>query len=318
MNSIRPRVIGVTAAFIALVAPLGLSACSTRDGGKAAESSTAAAAGGGCPTTPLNVVVSVDQWGDIVRDLGGECAQVTTVLASSSVDPHDFEPSPADAATFSKAQLVVVNGAGYDPWASKFAATSAPKAPVVDAGVVTKTAAGANPHLWYSPSAVVAVADAVTAELAKLAPEAKAYFADQRTAFGTSLEPYNKLVGDIKAGATGKTYAATESVFDYTAEDVGLVNATPPGYKAASANESDPSPADLEAFRRALADRKINVLIYNTQTEGSVPEQIRTAAETAGVPVVEVTETVPPGTTSFETWQAAQLTALAKALGVAV
>ncbi|VBA45386.1 metal ABC transporter solute-binding protein, Zn/Mn family [Mycobacterium attenuatum] len=318
MNSLRSRLIGVTAAVIALIAPLGLSACSSRDGGKTAESSTTAAAGGGCPTTPVNVVVSVDQWGDIVRDLGGECAQVTTVLASSSVDPHDFEPSPADAATFAKAQLVVVNGADYDPWASKLAATSAPKAPVVDAGVVTKTAAGANPHLWYSPSAVVAVADAVTAELAKLAPEAKGYFADQRTAFGTSLEPYNKLLSAIKAGATGKTYAATESVFDYTAEDVGLVNATPQGYKTASANESDPSPADLEAFRRALADRQINVLIYNTKTEGSVPEQIRTAAEAAGVPVVDVTETVPPGTTSFETWQVAQLTALAKALGVAV
>ena len=318
MNSFHSRLIGVTAAVIALIASLGVSACSSRDGGKPAESSTPAAAGGGCPTAPVNVVVSVDQWGDIVRDLGGDCAQVTTVLASSSVDPHDFEPSPADAAKFAKAQLVVVNGADYDPWASKFAATSAPKAPVVDAGVVTKTAAGANPHLWYSPSAVVAVADAVTAELATLAPEAKRYFTDQRAAFGAGLEPYNKLLAAIKAGATGKTYAATESVFDYTAEDVGLVTATPAGYKAASANESDPSPADLEAFRRALADRQIDVLIYNTQTEGSVPEQIRAAAEAARVPVVEVTETVPPGTTSFETWQVAQLTALAKALGVTV
>ena len=318
MNSFRPRMIGVTAAVVVLSAPLGLSACSSRDGGDTAASSTTAAASGGCPTTPVNVVVSVDQWGDIVRELGGDCAKVTTVLASSSVDPHDFEPSPADAATFAKAQLVVVNGADYDPWASKFAATSAPKAPVVDAGVLTKTAAGANPHLWYSPSAVVAVADAVTAELVKLAPDGKSHFADQRVAFGTSLEPYNKALADIKAGATGKTYAATESVFDYTAEDVGLVDSTPQGYKTASANESDPSPADLEAFRRALADRTINVLIYNTQTEGSVPEQIRIAAEAAGVPVVDVTETVPPGTTSFETWQVAQLTALAKALGVAM
>jgi len=306
--------IGVTAAVIVL----GLSACSSREGRDNAEPSTTAAAGTGCPTTPVNVVVSVDQWGDIVRELGGDCARVTTVLASSSVDPHDFEPSPADAATFAKAQLVVINGADYDPWALKFAATSAPKAALVDAGVVTKTAAGSNPHLWYSPSAVVAVADAVTAELAKLAPEGQAYFADQRAAFSTSLEPYNKLLSDIKSGAAGKTYAATESVFDYTAEDVGLVNATPQGYETASANESDPSPADLEAFRRALADRRINVLVYNTQTEGSVPEQIRIAAEAAGVPVVEVTETVPPGTTQFETWQVAQLTALAKALGVPV
>jgi zinc/manganese transport system substrate-binding protein len=85
-----------------------------------------------------------------------------------------------------------------------------------------------------------------------------------------------------------------------------------------TAHKSDPSPADLDAFRRALADRQINVLIYNTQTEGSVPQQIRSAAEAAGVPVVEVTETVPPGTTSFETWQVAQLDALAKALDVGV
>ena len=321
MNSLRRPMVSVTAATIALIASLGLSACSSRDGGDNAgssPSSTTAAASGGCPITPVNVVVSVDQWGDIVRELGGDCAAVATVLASSSVDPHDFEPSPADAATFANAQLVIVNGADYDPWASKFAATSAPNAPVVDAGVVTKTAAGANPHLWYSPSAVVAVADAVTAELVKLAPEGRGYFTDQRAAFSVSLEPYDGLLTAIKAGAAGKTYAATESVFDYTAEDVGLVNATPEGYQTASANESDPSPADLEAFRRALADRQINILIYNTQTEGSVPEQIRIAAEAADVPVVEVTETVPPGTTSFETWQVSQLTALAKALGVAV
>jgi zinc/manganese transport system substrate-binding protein len=318
MTSPRRRVLA--AAVFALAVPVGLAACSSNDSGTTvASSTTAAAAGGaGCPTTPVNVVVSVDQWGDIASALGGECAKVTTVLASSSVDPHDFEPSPADAATFASAQLVVLNGADYDPWASKFAATSAPNAPVVDASVVTKTAAGSNPHLWYSPPAVVAVADAVTAELDKLAPDAKGYFADQRKAFTTSLEPYDKLVSAIKAGASGKTYAATETVFDYTAAAVGLADKTPSGYQTASANESDPSPADLDAFRRALADHQINVLIYNTQTEGSVPEQIRSAAEAAGVPVVEVTETVPPGTTSFETWQVAQLNALAKALGVAV
>jgi zinc/manganese transport system substrate-binding protein len=318
MTQSRRRAIGVLAAVFALAAPVGLTACSSNDNGNTAASSTSAATGAGCPTTPVNVVVSVDQWGDIVSGLGGECAKVTTVLASSSVDPHDFEPSPADAATFASAQLVVVNGADYDPWASKFAATSAPNAPVVDAGLVTKTAGGSNPHLWYRPSAVGAVADAVTAELEKLAPGAQSYIAGQRSAFTTSMEPYDKLISAIKTGASGKTYAATESVFDYMAEAVGLVNKTPQGYQTASANGSDPSPADLDAFRRALADRQINVLIYNTQTEGSVPQQIRAAAEAARVPVVEVTETVPPGTTSFETWQVAQLDALAKALDVGV
>jgi zinc/manganese transport system substrate-binding protein len=319
MTSPRRRVLA--AAAFALAVPVGLAACSSSDSGTttaASSTSTAAASGAACPTTPVNVVVSVDQWGDIASALGGECAKVTTVLASSSVDPHDFEPSPADAATFASAQLVIVNGADYDPWASKFAATSAPNAPVVDAGVVTKTAGGSNPHLWYNPQAVNAVADAITAELGKLAPDAKSYFADQRTAFTASEAPYDKVISAIKTGASGKTYAATETVFDYMATAVGLVDKTPPGYQTASANESDPSPGDLDAFRRALADHEINVLIYNTQTEGSVPQQIRSAAEAAGVPVVEVTETVPPGTTSFETWQVAQLNALAKALGVAV
>lgn len=191
-----------------------------------------------------------------------------------------------------------------------------PNATVVDAGQVTNTPEGANPHLWYSPSAVTAVADAVTAALTTLAPDAATYFTDQRSAFTTTLKPYDEIRAPIKASAPGKPYAATEGVFDYLAQAVGLVNETPQGYRNASANQSDPSPADLEAFRTALAARQFAVLVYDTQTQGSVPEQIRTAAETAGIPVVEVTETVAPGAVSFEAWQVAQITALAKALGV--
>jgi zinc/manganese transport system substrate-binding protein len=269
-----------------------------------------------CPTAPVDVIVSVDQWGDIVSELGGACTNVKTVLASSSVDPHDYEPSPADASSFAGAKLVVVNGADYDHWASDLAATSAKNAPVISAAEVTRTADGANPHLWYSPAAVTAVADAVTAELAKIDPAAAGYFTERRAAFSTTMQPYSTLIEKIKAGAGGKSYAATESVFDYQAEALGLVNKTPQGYQRAAANESEPTPADIEAFRKALADKQIDVLIYNTQTEGSIPEQIRKAAEDSGVPVVEVTETVAPGETTFVGWQDKQLENLAKALGV--
>lgn len=316
----------VRIAATVLLAPIGLAACSSHpDEGSKAEGSTNSATGQAtsaaaapCPASPVDVVVSVDQWGDIVSELGGQCTTVKTILASSSVDPHDYEPSPSDAAAFGGAQLVVLNGADYDSWATKLAATSAPNAPVVDAGRVTSTAAGANPHLWYSPTAVTAVADAVTAALTKIQPQAADYFHTQRSAFTTALNPYNELIAKIKAGAAGKTYAATEPVFDYQAQALGLVNKTPAGFQAASANETDPSPADIADFTKALSDRQIDVLIYNTQTEGSIPEQIRSAAQQAGVAVVNVTETVPPGITSFETWQDDQLTALAKALGVNV
>lgn len=284
--------------------------------------------------TPVNVVVSVDQWGDIVSQLGGDCAKVTTVLASSSVDPHDYEPAPSDAAVFEDAQLVVVNGGHYDEWAAKLAATSAPQAPLVDALALSGEApegedhahegedhdhaheGEVNPHAWYSPTAVTAVAEAVTVKLSELAPDVADYFDEQHTAFDSSLEPYFGTIDSIKAGAGGKTYAATESVFDDMAAAVGLTNLTPEGYQASAANETDPSPADLDAFLRLLGDKGVDVLVYNTQTEGSVPEQLRSAAESAGIPVVEVTETVAPGADSFEAWQVQQLDALAKALGV--
>jgi zinc/manganese transport system substrate-binding protein len=303
------------AATLVLSISLVLTGCSSKSS-KESSPSTGPLAAPPCPTAPINVVTSVDQWGDIVSTLGGNCAKATTVLVSSSVNPHDYEPAPADAELFSHAQLVVVNGAGYDVWASKLAVTTIPNAPVVSAAAVTKTPDGANPHLWYNPSAVTTVADAVTAELAKLSSSAATYFAGQRSAFSADLKPYTDLIAKIKAEASGKSYAATESVFDYMAAALGLVNKTPGGYQRAVTNETDPSPADIEAFRTALAHRQINVLIYNTQTQGSVPEEIRAAAEQAGVPIVNVTETVAPGKKSFQSWQFDQLDRLAKALGV--
>jgi zinc/manganese transport system substrate-binding protein len=313
------------ASVAAVALTLAVTGCSTSQtktstpsGAATPPAATGSAAAASCPTAPVAVVVSVDQWGDIVSELGGSCANVKTVLASSSVDPHDYEPSPADAASFTGAKLVVVNGAGYDSWASKLAASSAAGAPVVSAAEVTKTPDGANPHLWYLPSAVIAVADAVTGQLSKLDPQAGDYFSQRRSGFTTAMAPFTSLMGKIKAGAAGKSYAATEKIFDYQAQALGLIDKTPKGYRRATANESDPSPGDLDAFRTALASRQIDVLINNTQTEGSIPQQIRSAAKRAGVPVVNVTETVPPGQTSFEGWQYDQLLALGKALGVAV
>jgi zinc/manganese transport system substrate-binding protein len=312
------------AAVIAVVLPLA-TACSAGGGGGQSSATTSAigADAPSCPTQPVKVTVSVDQWGQIAAQLGGQCATVTTVLANSSVDPHDYEPSPADANEFTGAQLVVVNGDHYDEWATKLAATSAPNAPVISAADLSAPptdGAAPNPHVWYSPTTIDAVADAVTKELTTLSPDARDYFAERRTAFTSSMKPYTTLISDIKKAASGKagprTYAATEPVFDLMAQALGLTDKTPAGYRTASANESDPAPADLSAFRDLLAAKGVDVLIFNTQTEGSVPDDIRTAAEQAGVPVVNVTETVAPGAVSFEAWQVDQLTALAKALGV--
>ncbi|MCB0929551.1 MAG: zinc ABC transporter substrate-binding protein [Mycobacterium sp.] len=295
-------------ALALLVAPYGLVACSTGD-------RSAVTAAGDCPTDPVPVVVSVDQWGDIVSALGGSCTTVTDLLAGSSVDPHDFEPSPADAVTVSHARLVVVNGGHYDEWATKLAAGSAPDAVVVTA--FDSAAPGAtNPHVWYDPATVDRFADAVSAELKKLSPEATDYFTARRTAFTEAMGPYHAAVDKIAAAAKGRSYAATEPVFDDMAAALGLVDRTPDGYRRAATAESDPSPGDLSAFYTLLNNHGVDVLIYNSQTAGALPDKLRDTAAAADVPVVAVTETVAPGSGSFQDWQLRQLTALAGALGV--
>ena len=307
----RLRELCLAASLVLGAAPV-LAGCTNND----SSTHTGASAAGPCPAAPVNVVVSVDQWGDIVATLGGNCAKVKTVLVSSSVDPHDYQPSPADASYFSGSQLVVVNGADYDPWASRLATTTVPKVPLISAAAVTETPDGANPHLWYKPSAVTAVADAVTDELTRLSPSAAGYLATQRRKFTADLKPYNALIAKIKAAATGKSYAATESIFSYMADALGLLDKTPAGYRRAVANETDPSPGDLDAFRTALSGRQIDVLVLNPQTEGALPDQIRTAAQESDVPVVDASETVAARDKSFQSWQIDQLTSLARALNV--
>lgn len=305
-HSARTLVAGVL-----LTALSALTACSATDDSQHRPPSSS----GACPVAPVDVVVSVDQWGDIVAQLGGACAEVRTLLASSSANPHDYEPSPADAAGFSGARLVVINGGHYDEWASKLAAGSAPDAPVISAVTDEQRR---NPHVWYDPATVHEVAGRIRAALSELSPGAADYFARQYDSFMASLQPYDELIAAIRAGVDGRTYVATEAVFDDMAAAVGLVDRTPAGYAAAARNETDPSPADLNAMLTLLRDRDVDVLIYNSSTEGSGPRQIRDAALAAGIPVVDVTETVAPGAGSFQAWQVAQLSSLARTLGVDV
>jgi zinc/manganese transport system substrate-binding protein len=263
----------------------------------------------------VQVVVSVNQWGDIVETLGGQCVEVTTIINGGDVDPHDFEPTPADTVAFEQADLVVVNGLDYDHWAEDAVAGLSPEPAVVNAGEVVGLEEGVNPHIWYGPQYVEQVAAAVETELATLLPAAGAYLADQSAEWQADLKAYQDEIAATRAVVTGKPYGATESVFEYMADALGMVDATPEGYQRAAANETDPSPADIAAFETALKGGAMTVLIYNTQTEGAVPEQLRGVAEGANVPVVEVTESVPPGAESFVEWQILQLTALADALG---
>lgn len=291
---------------------VGVAACSQQT----STTNTAASDAPSCPVAAIPITVSVNQWGNIVEQLAGQCGTVSTVVTASGGDPHEYEPSTGDIATFTKAKMVVVNGAGYDDWATKAVQANNSGVDVVSAAKVNNVPEGANPHLWYSPDYVVGTAKAVTEQLKQLVPDASGYFDQRQTGFQEAMGPYFAEIAKIKAGASGKTYGATESVFDYLAAACGLSDLTPPGYQNAIANESDPAPGDISAFNKDLTSKRMTVLIYNTQTEGAVPNQLVATANSAGVPVVNVTETMPEGAKSFEQWQISQLEQLATALGL--
>jgi zinc/manganese transport system substrate-binding protein len=286
----------------------------TSAGGPASPAGGTSVPGGPCPVEAVRVVVSVSQWADLVQNLGGLCAKVTTVLTDSATDPHDFEPSAGDVGAFGDAQLVVMNGAGYDGWAAKAVDTLSRKPAVVDAGQVVRAPEGANPHLWYSPDAVGEVGAAVTSRLREVAPAAAGYFDERAADWQVALQPYRDAIASVKARSEGRTFGATESVYDLMARAVGLRDATPAGYRQAAANESEAAPGDIHEFSLAMRDGSITVLLFNTQTEGAIPEQIREAARSSNIPVVAVSESAPPDT-SFVRWQVKQLNDLYEALG---
>jgi len=300
-----------TAAVLVALAALLLAGCTGGRSGPTVASGDPAR----CPGPVLDVVVSVAPWGQVVRPLTGPCATVTTVIASAAIDPHEYEPTTGDIAAFQEADLVVLDGAGYDSWAAAAVADLDPGPP----RVVAQGAGGTDhdPHLWYSPTVVHRLAAAVTARLQALAPADAGVFARQAAAFRAELAPYDRAVAALRPLAARHTYAATETVFDRMAHALGLTDVTPAGYRRSVSNESDPAPADVAALQAALTGHRADVLIFNRQTEGAIPDQLRAAARRAGVPVVEVTESPPQGSRSFVAWQTEQLRELEGALGQA-
>lgn len=264
-----------------------------------------------CPAAPVRVVASVDQWGSIANELGGDCVDVTTIVTGTTADPHDYEPSPSDLMAFGEAKVVIVNGVDYDHWATDALGNVDQQPVVVDAGDITGQTDGDDPHLWYSPQAVRSVSAAITAAFRTAAPDAGDYFAERASQWESSLRPYDELISRI-ASASPVSVAMTEPVFERMAEALGISDMTPAGFLDATRNEADPSPGDIAEFETILEDGLVDVLVVNTQTGDPTTERLRSTAESNDIAVVEVTETVPDGYSGFLEWQIHQLEALAR------
>lgn len=306
---------------IALSGAAVLTACGSSGGSPATASSaapqTSASTRAASTGSTVSVVAGENFWGDVTRQIGGQHVKVTSIISDPTADPHTYETDPRDAAAIGSASLVVLNGAGYDDFASKLLAASPnPARTVISIDEVNKvTGEGVNPHLWYDPDYVKGAARAITAQLSVVDPADASTFAANEEAFLSAYQPYVDILASIKARHAGAPIAYTERVPGYLVQAAGLTLGIPASFPQAVEDGTDPSPRDTAAFDAAISDKKVEVLLYNGQVTDPQTDAIKGLAQKAGVPVVAMTETIPAEYADFQSWQIAQARQVLAALG---
>lgn len=268
----------------------------------------------------IHVVAAENFWGSIASRLGGEKVTVTNIINNPDADPHDYEPTAQDGRAIASARLMIINGVGYDPWATQLVQSNPSNhRTVITVGNVVGAKPGDNPHRWYNPGDVQSVIDAITAAYKKLDRTDAGYFDAQRKTYDTTtLRPYHRAIAAIKAKFAGTPVGASESIFAMLAPALGLDLVTPPAFLKAISEGTEPTAADKTTIDKQIRTRQIKVYIYNSQNATPDIQSQVSAARAAGIPVTTITETLTPAGASFQSWQVKQLTALQSALARAI
>jgi zinc/manganese transport system substrate-binding protein len=264
----------------------------------------------------LDVVAAEDFWGSIADQLGGDRVEVTDVIANPAADPHDYEPTSEDARTMAGAQLAIVNGIGYDQWATKLLdASPSSERTVLTVGSLLGLRNGDNPHQWYSPASVQRVVEGITADYKRADPGHAAYFDARRRRFeNVDLATYHRLIAQIRSRFAGTPVGASESIFAALAPALGLKLITPRGFMDAVAEGTEPTAADKVTADRQIANRQIKLWVYNSQNATPDVQRLNSTADAAGIPIATVTETLTPEGASFQAWMTHELDGLRAAL----
>ena len=279
---------------------------------------SALAAGPAAPAAAaaINAIGVENEYADVIAQIGGTYVRVQSIESDPNTDPHTFEASPKIAQQIAAAQLIVENGVGYDSWADKImSASQRPNRKVINVqkllGLPDDTP---NPHLWYDPKTMPAVAKAVADELSGLQPAQAAYFKANADKFVASLQPWNDAIAAFKAKHDKTPIAATEPVANYLLEAMGFDILTPFSLQKAIMDGTDPSPQDVTTQNDLFANKKVKVFAYNQQVTDALTKSFLDASKKAGIPVVGVYETMPAPGYNYQSWMMAEVAALEKAV----
>ncbi|MGH7069130.1 MAG: metal ABC transporter solute-binding protein, Zn/Mn family [Acetobacteraceae bacterium] len=262
---------------------------------------------------PIPVVAAENFYGDVASELGGRWVTVLSVLASPDVDPHLFEVNPSVGRAVARARIVIMNGLGYDPWMQHLLeATTRPGRTTITVGRLIGGKPGDNPHIWYDPRTMLALAAALEPVLAAADPEHAPEFAARLTRFRAGIGEVEAQIARLRARLQGTAVTATEPVFGYMFRALGM-NVRNREFQVAVMNNTEPSAIEIARFETDLRERRVALLVYNRQVNAPIAARMRRIAKRAGIPVLGVTETEPAGVT-YQTWIERELEALARLL----
>jgi zinc/manganese transport system substrate-binding protein len=310
MSQSPPSVRPIAAAALALLAAasMAVAACSTGAGG-------ATWATGG--SRVIQVAAAENFWGSIAAQIGGRHAHVVSIITSPTADPHIYEPTAADARTIAQSQVVIENGIGYDPWVARLLAAGSGPA-VLDVGKVVGVPAGGNPHRWYNPADVQAVAATLVADFSRVDPTDRTYFKTQQARFDhIALGRYHALISAIRSKYGSTPVGASESIFAMLAPALGLKLVTPGSFLKAISEGTDVTAADKLTIDRQMSNHLIRIYVYNSQNVTHDVQVQLAEAKAKDIPTATITETLVPPTSTYQAWQVRQLQGIAAALAKA-
>jgi zinc/manganese transport system substrate-binding protein len=283
------------------------SACSSASG-----AATSGSSAGGA----IVAVGAENEYANVIGQVGGKYVRASAIMSNPNTDPHTFEASPSVARQVNAAQLIVQNGVGYDTFMTTIenAAPNPARKVIVVQDLLGLPTGTPNPHLWYKPGTMPAVANAIAAGLAAIQPAHAAYFKANAAAFIASLSAWDNAIAAFKAKYPDAPVATTEPVADYMLQAAGADNLTPWAFQADIMNGTDPSAQDVAVERSLFTQHKVKAFLYNQQVTDALTESFITLARANGIPVVGVYETMPVPRYDYQSWMLAEVQDLQKAV----
>jgi len=284
--------------------------------GTASGGTAAAGSGSGHSAGLIEAIGAENEYTSVIAQVGGKYVHADAILSNPNTDPHTFEASPAVAREIGAARLIVQNGVGYDPWATTIenAAPSGSRKVINVQQLLGLPDSTPNPHLWYKPTTMPAVASAIATDLGQIDPAHASYYKANAATFIASLAPWNQAIAAFKAKYANTPVATTEPVADYMLQAAGTDNLTPWTFQADVMNGVDPSPQGVSIEQNLFKQHKVKVFVYNQQVTDPLTESFIKDAQAAGIPVIGVYETMPTPGYDYQSWMEAEVNALDKAV----